>query len=317
MAIEVKICGVNTPLAFDTAAGAGADWVGFVFVAASPRAVTPGEAARIAAARPGGPGRVGLFVEPTDEDLGRALDATHLDAVQLYASAGRAYDVRRRFGVPVWLAIGVAEPADLPSEAPPGVDRLLLDAKPKAGAALPGGNAHPFDWTMLRGWRAPLPWMLRTVWNDHARYEAYWRQVPGCYTAGDVAVIDEDGYVAVLGRADDVLNVAGHRIGTADVEGSLLRHPAVAESAVIGLPDPIKGERIKAYVVVKPGQAAGPGLVASLKDHVRLDLGPIAQPSEVEVRASLPKTRSGKIVRRMLKAEAMGVDPGDLSTLAD
>jgi acetyl-CoA synthetase len=132
-----------------------------------------------------------------------------------------------------------------------------------------------------------------------------------------VAVCDADGYVAVLGRADDVLNVAGHRIGTADVEGSLLRHPAVAESAVIGLPDPIKGERIKAFVVLKAGQAGGPGLVASLKDHVRQDLGPIAQPSEIEVRTALPKTRSGKIVRRMLKAEALGVDPGDLSTLAD
>jgi acetyl-CoA synthetase len=159
--------------------------------------------------------------------------------------------------------------------------------------------------------------MLRTVWNDPERYAAYWRQIPGMYVAGDVAVMDDDGYVAVLGRADDVLNVAGHRIGTADVEGSLLRHPAVAESAVIGLPDPLKGERIKAYVVVRPGQVAGAGLVASLKDHVRQDLGPIAQPSEIEVRASLPKTRSGKIVRRMLKAEAMGVDPGDLSTLAD
>jgi acetyl-CoA synthetase len=114
-----------------------------------------------------------------------------------------------------------------------------------------------------------------------------------------------------------VLNVAGHRIGTADVEGSLLRHPAVAESAVIGLPDPIKGERIKAYVVVKPGAPHGPGLPGSLKDHVREDLGPIAQPSEIEIVAALPKTRSGKIVRRLLKAQALGQDPGDLSTLSD
>ena len=129
--------------------------------------------------------------------------------------------------------------------------------------------------------------------------------------------MDADGYFAVLGRADDVMSIAGHRIGTADVEGSLLRHPAVAESAVVGLPDPIKGERIKAYVVVKAGTAQGPGLLASLKDHVRNDLGPIAQPSEIEIIAALPKTRSGKIVRRLLKAQAMGEDPGDLSTLAD
>jgi acetyl-CoA synthetase len=113
------------------------------------------------------------------------------------------------------------------------------------------------------------------------------------------------------------MNVAGHRIGTADVESSLLRHPAVAESAVIGLPDPIKGERIAAYVVLKAGFTDSSGLRASLKDHVREDLGPIGQPGEIEIRASLPKTRSGKIVRRYLKAQAMGEDPGDLSTLAD
>jgi acetyl-CoA synthetase len=122
---------------------------------------------------------------------------------------------------------------------------------------------------------------------------------------------------AWLGRADDVPNVAGHRIGTADVEGCLLRHPAVAESAEVGLPDPIKGESIKAFVVLKPGTAHGAGLLASLKDHVREDLGPIATPADIEFLPSLPKTRSGKIVRRYLKAQALGLDPGDLSTLAD
>ena len=163
----------------------------------------------------------------------------------------------------------------------------------------------------------PLPYMLRTVWNDPARYEEYWREFPGRYAVGDVAICDADGYFAVLGRADDVMNVAGHRIGTADVEGSLLRHPAVAESAVIGLPDPVKGEFIMAFVVLQAGTQQGGGLLASLKDHVRQDLGPIAQPAEIEIRASLPKTRSGKIVRRLLKAESLGEDPGDLSTLAD
>jgi acetyl-CoA synthetase len=166
--------------------------------------------------------------------------------------------------------------------------------------------------------RKPLPYMMRTIWNDHPRYERYWNQVPGgVYTAGDIAVRDKDGYFAVLGRSDDVMNVAGHRIGTADVEGALCRHPAVAEAAVVGLPDPIKGERIKAFVVLRAGVQQGPGLIASLKDHVRQDLGPIAMPSDIEVRADLPKTRSGKIVRRYLKAVEMGEDPGDLSTLAD
>ena len=202
-----------------------------------------------------------------------------------------------------------------------------FEARPgKVGKPLPGvfadivdkdGNSLPDGQGGLLVLRRPVPYMLRTVWGDHARYEKYWQQIPGCYTCGDIAVRDKDGWFAVLGRSDDVLNVAGHRIGTADVEGSLLRHPAVAESAVVGLPDPIKGERIKAFVVLKPGATQGAGLIGSLKDHVRQDLGPIAQPSDIEIVASLPKTRSGKIVRRFLKAKELGEDPGDLSTLAD
>jgi acetyl-CoA synthetase len=202
-----------------------------------------------------------------------------------------------------------------------------FEARPgKVGKPLPGvvaevvdrqGNPVPDGEGGLLVLRRPLPYMLRTVWRNPIRYADYWSEIPGCYSAGDVAMRDADGWFAVLGRADDVMNVAGHRIGTADVEGSLLRHPAVAESAVIGLPDPIKGERIAAYVVLKSGFTDTPGLRASLKDHVREDLGPIGQPSEIEIRTALPKTRSGKIVRRYLKAQAMGEDPGDLSTLAD
>jgi len=190
----------------------------------------------------------------------------------------------------------------------PGVVADIVDA---AGKSLPDGEGG------LLVLRRPLPYMLRTIWNDDARYCRYWEQIPGCFTAGDIAVRDRDGYYAVLGRSDDVLNVAGHRIGTADVEGSLLRHPAVAESAVIGLPDDIKGEKIKAFVVLNSGAAVSPGLISSLKDHVRQDLGPIAQPAEIEIVSSLPKTRSGKILRRFLKAKELGEDPGDLSTLAD
>lgn len=202
-----------------------------------------------------------------------------------------------------------------------------FEARPgKVGKPLPGiiadvvdrqGNSLGEGAGGLLVLRKPVPYMLRTVWNDHSRYEKYWQQIPGCYAAGDIAVKDADGYFAVLGRADDVLNVAGHRIGTADVEGSLIRHPSVAESAVVGLPDPVKGEKIKAFVVLKAGVESGPGLIGSLKDHVRQDLGPIAQPSEIEIRTSLPKTRSGKIMRRYLKAVEMGEDPGDLSTMAD
>ncbi len=202
-----------------------------------------------------------------------------------------------------------------------------FEARPgKVGRALPGvqtsilgrdGEPVPAGRGGLLTINAPLPYMLRTVWNDPERYAAYWEQFPGRYAAGDVAVRDAEGYIAVLGRADDVINVAGHRIGTADVEGSLLRHRAVAESAVIGVPDEVKGQRIVAHVVLKPGIKLGTGVRASIKDHVREDLGPIAQPSEILVVDSLPKTRSGKIVRRLLKAQALGEDPGDLSTLAD
>jgi acetyl-CoA synthetase len=191
----------------------------------------------------------------------------------------------------------------------PGVEAAVVDGEGQPVPANSGG---------LLILKKPLPYMLQTVWNDPDRYAEYWSKVEGAYFAGDVAVQDENGYIAVLGRADDVINVAGHRIGTADIEGSLLRHPAVAESAVVGLPDEVKGERIHAVVVLKSGiDVGGPGVVASLKDHVREDLGPIAQPSEIVIRDALPKTRSGKIVRRLLKAEALGEDPGDLSTLAD
>jgi acetyl-CoA synthetase len=165
--------------------------------------------------------------------------------------------------------------------------------------------------------RRPLPYMMRTIWNNDERYQKYWEDFPGCYTSGDVAFYDEDGYLCVLGRADDVMNVAGHRIGTAEVESAFLTHHAVAESAVIGLPDEVKGERIQAYVVLKAGHEGGKAMKSSLRDHVRRELGPIATPSEIVFKNELPKTRSGKIVRRLLKSEAMGEDPGDTSTLQD
>ncbi len=199
--------------------------------------------------------------------------------------------------------------------------RLGKVGRPMPGIAAkvvdPDGNPVEPGHGGLLAIERPVPYMLRTVWNGPERYAEYWNQIEGCYAAGDVAVVDRDGWFAVLGRADDVMSVAGHRIGTADVEGSLLRHPAVAESAVVGLPDELKGERIVAFVVLASGVKLGTGVRASLRDHVREDLGPIATPSEIQIRDALPKTRSGKIVRRLLRAEAMGEDPGDLSTLAD
>jgi acetyl-CoA synthetase len=163
--------------------------------------------------------------------------------------------------------------------------------------------------------KRPFPYMLRTVWRDPARYERDWRQIPGCYLTGDVAVKDKDGYIAVLGRADDVLNVAGHRIGTAEVESALVSHPAVAEAAAIGVPDPLKGETIKVFVQTRADHVPSDALAAALIEHVRRELGPIATPSALEFVSSLPKTRSGKILRRFLKAKETGVDAGDVSTM--
>jgi acetyl-CoA synthetase len=163
--------------------------------------------------------------------------------------------------------------------------------------------------------RRPLPHMMRTVWGDPRRWEQTWQAVPGGYDTGDLALKDDDGYITLLGRADDVLNVAGHRLGSAEVEGALVSHPAVADAAAIGLPDPVKGEVIKCFVQLRAGQDASAALVAALVEHVRRELGPIATPTGVEILEALPKTRSGKILRRYLKARELGADTGDLSTL--
>jgi acetyl-CoA synthetase len=163
--------------------------------------------------------------------------------------------------------------------------------------------------------RRPLPHMMRTVWGDPGRWEKEWQVIPGCYNTGDIALKDENGYVTLLGRADDVLNVAGHRIGTAEVESALVSHPAVAEAAAVGVPDALKGEVIKCFVQLRAGHEASDALAAALVDHVRRELGPIATPAGITFLEALPKTRSGKILRRYLKARELGADPGDLSTL--
>ena len=165
--------------------------------------------------------------------------------------------------------------------------------------------------------KRPFPHMFRTVYGAPERYAQDWNRIPGCYFTGDVALKDEDGYFMVVGRADDVLNVAGHRIGTAEVESALVSHPAVAESAVIGKPDAIRGESIKAFVTLRMNHSPSPEMAAQLQAHVRHELGPIAVPSEVEFTPALPKTRSGKIMRRLLKARELGEDPGDITTLEE
>ena len=165
--------------------------------------------------------------------------------------------------------------------------------------------------------KKPFPSMFRTVHGDPDRYAQDWNRIPGYYSTGDVALRDEDGYYTVVGRADDVLNVAGHRIGTAEVESALVSHASVAEAAVIGLPDEIRGESIKAFVTLRSGIEPEPDTVSVLQAHVRHGLGPIAVPSAIDFVPSLPKTRSGKIMRRLLKAQELGLDPGDITTLEE
>ncbi|MDA1129546.1 MAG: acetate--CoA ligase [Chloroflexi bacterium] len=163
----------------------------------------------------------------------------------------------------------------------------------------------------------PFPHFFRTVYGDPDRYAKDWSTIPGVYLTGDVALRDADGYYMVVGRADDVLNVAGHRIGSAEVESALVSHPAVAEAAVIGKPDELRGEIIKGFVTLRMGQEPSEEMVAALKLHVRGELGPIAVPAELEFMPTLPKTRSGKIMRRLLKANELGLDPGDITTLEE
>jgi acetyl-CoA synthetase len=169
----------------------------------------------------------------------------------------------------------------------------------------------------------PQPHMFVDIWGDRARFKQYFQWGPSTgsgqavYVAGDVATIDAEGFISVLGRADDVLNVAGHRIATADVESALVSHPACGEAGVCGVPDEIKGEAIVAYVVLRAGREVSDGLAEELIAHVRHELGPIATPQAIRFTAKLPKTRSGKIMRRLLKAQETGTDLGDVTTLEE
>lgn len=158
MSTRIKICGLNSPAAFDAAIEAGAEWVGFVFFPPSPRYVTPAQAASLNARLLGGPPRVGLFVEPTLAAIGAVLTQVRLDVVQVYGAIDAAA-IRREFGVQVWRAVGVSRLEDLPTTME-GADALLLDAKPPKDATRPGGNAQSFDWGILHDWSAPGPWVL-------------------------------------------------------------------------------------------------------------------------------------------------------------
>ncbi len=192
----------------------------------------------------------------------------------------------------------------------PGVDADVVD---RTGTSVPPGESG------LVVIRKPWPSMFRTVFKDPERYRKYWTEIPGVYFSGDSAKRDEKGNFFLIGRVDDVIKVAGHRLGTAEVESAIVSHPAVAEAAVIGKPDALKGESIKAFVILREGveTESMEKLKKQIKNHVREELGAIAQPDEVEITDWLPKTRSGKIMRRVLKARELGLPEGDISTLED
>jgi acetyl-CoA synthetase len=167
--------------------------------------------------------------------------------------------------------------------------------------------------------KRPWPSMLRTIWGDDARYrEQYWSQIENIYFAGDGARKDEDGYFWIMGRIDDVINVSGHRLGTAEVESALVSHEAVAEAAVVARPDELKGSAIVAFVTLEGSHKPSDQLNADLRAHVVKEIGALARPDELRFTDALPKTRSGKIMRRLLREIATsGTVAGDVTTLED
>ena len=192
-----------------------------------------------------------------------------------------------------------------------GVDIAVVKDRGEACGPNEGGKL-----VILRPW----PSMARTLYKDDERYKSvYWDAIPGLYFTGDGARRDEDGYFWVIGRIDDVLNVAGHRIGTAEIESALVSHPAVAEAAAVGRPDELKGSALVAFVTLKQGHPANSETKAKLSTHIEKEIGRFARPDQIRFADALPKTRSGKIMRRLLKEVAAGAieTKGDTSTLED
>jgi acetyl-CoA synthetase len=191
----------------------------------------------------------------------------------------------------------------------PGIDAEVVDDN---------GNPTPPG---IRGYliiKKPWPGMLMTVYQNPERYKrTYWSKFPGVYYAGDYCLKDEEGYFWLLGRADEILKIAGHRMGTMELESALVSHPAIAEAAVIGVPHEIKGEAIVVFVILKQDYNPSDELKKELKNHLRKTVGPIASPEQIYFVSKLPKTRSGKIMRRVLKAVVTDMSIGDVSTLED
>jgi acetyl-CoA synthetase len=191
----------------------------------------------------------------------------------------------------------------------PGISAQILN---EAGEAVGNGSGGYLALTK------PWPGMLRGIWGDDERFkETYWSRFKDMYFAGDGAKWDDDGAIWLLGRVDDVMNVSGHRISTTEVESALVSHPTVAEAAVVGASDEMTGQGIVAFVILRAGATDGPGVAQELRNHVATQIGPIAKPRQILIVAELPKTRSGKIMRRLLRDVAENRSLGDVTTLTD
>jgi acetyl-CoA synthetase len=188
----------------------------------------------------------------------------------------------------------------------------------KADVVDEAGNSVPLGGGGYLVLERPWPAMLRGIYGDHDRYvQTYWSRYPGRYFAGDGCKRDEEGYYWLLGRVDDVMNISGHRISTTEVESALVSHPAVAEAAVVGRSDPVTGQAIFCYVILRSGQEPSEELSADVREHVSEVIGKLARPKQIMFTPDLPKTRSGKIMRRLLRDIAEQRPLGDVTTLAD
>jgi len=203
--------------------------------------------------------------------------------------------------------------ATKPGSATRPLPGIIADVVNREGQSVPAGSG---GFLVIK---QPWPSMLRTIYGDPERYkQQYWSQIPGMYFAGDGARIDADGYIWLMGRVDDVLNVAGHRLSTMEIESALVANPLVAEAAVVGRPDDVKGQAVAAFVTLKAGQTPSEELKHQLRQWVAKEIGPIAKPDDIRFTDSLPKTRSGKIMRRLLREIASGGEvKGDTTTLED
>ncbi|MDD0859843.1 AMP-binding protein [Arthrobacter alpinus] len=199
-----------------------------------------------------------------------------------------------------------------PGSAQVPMPGIAVDVVDELGASVPHG--HGGYLTI----REPWPSMLRGIWGDNERYkDTYWSRFDDMYFAGDGAKWDDDGDIWLLGRVDDVMNISGHRLSTTEIESALVSHPSVAEAAVVGAADETTGQAVVAFVILRGSAVDDADIVTTLRNHVGKEIGPIAKPKTILVVPELPKTRSGKIMRRLLKDVAEGRTVGDASTLAD